>query len=207
MFASFDAELPAPTRLLLGISNSIRNYWYVYLIVIIGVVFLYRRFSNTKEGRLKIDQFKLKIPGFGTLNTKISMSRFASNMAVMLTSGVDIIQAVDIVEKVIGNEFLRTRLTDVKDGIRKGFGLGISMEQNGAFPPLVYQMISVGEDSGTLDYVLEKVSDFYETEVDTAVSQLTTIIEPVIIVFLGIVVAFIIISMLLPMFDMYSLIG
>jgi type IV pilus assembly protein PilC len=147
------------------------------------------------------------MPVFGDLNTKIAMSRFASNLSVMLNSGVDIIQAVEVVQRVVGNEFLKTRLDDVKDGIRKGYGLGMSMEQNGAFPPLVYQMVDVGENSGTLDYVLEKVSDFYESEVDTAIGQLTTIIEPLIIVVLGFVVAFIMVSMLLPMFDLYGAIS
>lgn len=207
MFASFDAELPLPTRILIGISDGLKNYWYIYIIVIVAAIFLYRRYASTPQGRMKVDEIKLKVPIFGPLINKIAMNRFASNMAVMLTSGVDIIQAVDIVEKVVGNDFIRTRLEDVKDGIRKGYGLGMSMEQNGAFPPLVYQMVDVGETSGTLDYVLEKVSDFYETEVDTAVSQLTTVLEPVIIVVLGVIVAFIIISMLLPMFDLYSIIS
>ncbi|QSX08655.1 type II secretion system F family protein [Alkalibacter rhizosphaerae] len=207
MFASFDAELPGPTKALIAISDSIKNFWYVYILVIGAAILLYRRYVSTKQGRLKVDEIKLKIPAFGELNNKIAMNRFASNMEVMLTAGVDIIQAVDIVEKVVGNEYIRESLWDVKDGIRKGFGLGASMENNGAFPPLVYQMVEVGETSGTLDYVLGKVSDFYETEVDTAISQLTTILEPIIIVVLGIIVAFIIISMLLPMFDLYSIIS
>lgn len=207
MFAAFDAELPLPTRILLALSESMKSFWFIYIGVIVFLVYAFKKYASTPEGRLRVDQFKLKMPVFGDLNTKIAMSRFASNLSVMLNSGVDIIQAVEVVQRVVGNEFLKTRLDDVKDGIRKGYGLGMSMEQNGAFPPLVYQMVDVGENSGTLDYVLEKVSDFYESEVDTAIGQLTTIIEPLIIVVLGFVVAFIMVSMLLPMFDLYGAIS
>jgi len=207
MFAAFDAELPLPTRILLALSESMKSFWFIYIGVIVFLVYAFKKYASTPEGRLRVDRFKLKMPVFGDLNTKIAMSRFASNLSVMLNSGVDIIQAVEVVQRVVGNEFLKTRLDDVKDGIRKGYGLGMSMEQNGAFPPLVYQMVDVGENSGTLDYVLEKVSDFYESEVDTAISQLTTIIEPLIIVVLGFVVAFIMVSMLLPMFDLYGAIS
>jgi type IV pilus assembly protein PilC len=207
MFATFNAELPLPTRILLALSDSMQKFWFIYIGVIVFLVYAFKKYASTPEGRLRVDQFKLKMPVFGDLNTKIAMSRFASNLSVMLNSGVDIIQAVEVVQRVVGNEFLKTRLDDVKDGIRKGYGLGMSMEQNGAFPPLVYQMVDVGENSGTLDYVLEKVSDFYESEVDTAISQLTTIIEPLIIVVLGFVVAFIMVSMLLPMFDLYGAIS
>jgi type IV pilus assembly protein PilC len=207
MFAAFDAELPLPTRILLGLSESMKSFWFIYIGVIVFLVYAFKKYASTPEGRLRVDHFKLKMPVFGDLNTKIAMSRFASNLSVMLNSGVDIIQAVEVVQRVVGNEFLKTRLDDVKDGIRKGYGLGMSMEQNGAFPPLVYQMVDVGENSGTLDYVLEKVSDFYESEVDTAIGQLTTIIEPLIIVVLGFVVAFIMVSMLLPMFDLYGAIS
>lgn len=204
MFATFNAELPLPTRILLALSDSMQKFWFIYIGVIVFLVYAFKKYASTPEGRLRVDHFKLKMPVFGDLNTKIAMSRFASNLSVMLNSGVDIIQAVEVVQRVVGNEFLKTRLDDVKDGIRKGYGLGMSMEQNGAFPPLVYQMVDVGENSGTLDYVLEKVSDFYESEVDTAIGQLTTIIEPLIIVVLGFVVAFIMVSMLLPMFDLYG---
>jgi type IV pilus assembly protein PilC len=204
MFASFNAELPLPTRMLLAMSNSLQSFWFVYIAVITLIIYGLKKYASTPDGRLRVDQFKLKMPVFGDLNTKIAMSRFSSNLSVMLNSGVDIIQAVEVVQRVVGNEFLKTRLEDVKDAIRKGYGLGMSMEQNGAFPPLVYQMVDVGENSGTLDYVLDKVSEFYESEVDTAINQLTTIIEPLIIVILGFVVGFIVISMLLPIFDLYA---
>ncbi|MBF7095762.1 type II secretion system F family protein [Alkalibacter mobilis] len=207
MFATFNAQLPLPTKILISISETLKSFWYIYILVIGVAIYLYKKYKETPEGRLRVDRIKLNMPVFGDLNTKVAMSRFASNLAVMINSGVDIIQAVEIVQKVVGNDYLKTRLEDVKDGIRKGYGIGMTMEQNGAFPPLVYQMIDVGESSGTLDYVLDKVSDFYETEVNTAISQLTTIIEPLIIVVLGFVVAFILISMLLPMFDLYNIIS
>ncbi|NTW72379.1 MAG: type II secretion system F family protein [Eubacteriaceae bacterium] len=207
MFEQFNAELPLPTKILLAISNSITSFWYIYIIVIAAAIYFFRKYIETDAGRLKFDQFKLRMPAFGDMNTKIAMSRFSTNLAVMINSGVDIIQAVEVVQKVVGNEYIKVKLEDVKDGIRKGYGIGMTMEANGAFPPLVYQMVEVGENSGTLDYVLEKISEFYEAEVDTAIGQLTTIIEPLLIVGLGGVVAFIMVSMLLPMFDLYGAIS
>ncbi|MFZ7120646.1 MAG: type II secretion system F family protein [Eubacteriaceae bacterium] len=207
MFDSFGAELPFATKLLMGISTSIRSFWYIHILIIVATVYFLKKYTSTPQGRYKLDKFKLKMILFGPLNTKVVMSRFANTLSVMLNSGIDILQSLDVVQRVVNNEYIKKDLNVVKDGVRKGFSIGKTMEESGSFPPLVYQMVEVGENSGTLDYVLEKVADFYDTEVETAVDQLTTLIEPLIIVILGIIVAFIVISMILPIFDLYNIIS
>lgn len=207
MFDSFGAELPGPTKLLMAISNSFKYFWYGYILIIVVGTFMIKKYIKTPRGRLRYDKFLLNMPLFGQLNTKVIMERFASTISVLLSSGVDILQAVEIVERVVGNEYIKESLEQVRDGVRKGFGLGKTMESTGSFPPLVYQMVDVGENSGTLDYVLQKVADFYESEVETAIGQLTTMIEPLIILVLGGIVGFIVISMVLPIFDLYNVIG
>jgi len=207
MFDSFGAELPGPTKLLMGISDSLKYFWYLYILIIGTSTYLIKKYINTPQGRHRYDKFLLKMPIFGALNTKVVMERFASTISVLLSSGVDILQAIEIVQRVVGNEHIKESLEQVREGVRKGFGLGKTMEATGSFPPLVYQMVDVGENSGTLDFVLQKVADFYESEVETAIGQLTTMIEPLIIIVLGGVVGFIVISMILPIFDLYDVIG
>ncbi|MFZ7133855.1 MAG: type II secretion system F family protein [Eubacteriales bacterium] len=207
MFDSFGAQLPLPTRILMGFSDSIRDFWYLYGICILGMIYGFRMVVTTEKGRYRYHRFKLKMWLFGSLNTKIIMARFASTLSVLLNSGIDILQGMEIVQKVVNNAYIRASLDQVKDDVRKGYGLGQTMENTGKFPPMVYQMVQVGENSGTLDYVLEKVADFYDAEVETAVSQLTTLIEPLIIVVLGCIVGFIVVSMIMPIFDLYNIIG
>ena len=207
MFDSFGAELPGPTKFLMAISGSLQHFWYVYIFVIGISIYFIKKYISTPQGRLRYDKFLLNMPLFGQLNTKVVMERFASTISVLLASGVDILQAIEIVQRVVGNEEIKQSLEQVRDGVRKGFGLGKTMEATGSFPPLVYQMVDVGENSGTLDYVLQKVADFYESEVETAIGQLTTMIEPLIIVVLGGVVGFIVVAMILPIFDLYNVIG
>ncbi|WP_193708387.1 type II secretion system F family protein [Alkalibaculum sporogenes] len=207
MFDSFGAELPGATKLLMTISDSIKNHWLIYLLVISISYYSLNKYIKTSSGKLTYHKFLLKMPIFGQLNNKIIMERFASTISVLLSSGVDILQAVEIVERVVGNEHIKKSLVQVRDGVRKGFGFGKTMEATGSFPPLVYQMVDVGENSGTLDFVLQKVADFYESEVETTIGQLTTLIEPLIIVVLGGIVGFIVIAMVLPIFDLYNVIG
>ncbi|HCX64279.1 MAG TPA: type II secretion system protein F [Eubacteriaceae bacterium] len=207
MFDSFDAQLPLPTKILLALSSSMRSYWYLYIAAVGLLIYGIKKYAETDTGKQVFDRWFLRMPIFGDLNMKIAMARFSINLSILLNSGVDIIRAVEIVERVVGNSHLRKKIMEVKEDIRQGYGLGLSMEKSGAFPPLVYQMIDVGENSGTIDEILQKVSEFYEMEVDSAVGQLTTIIEPLIIVVLGGVIAFIMVAMLLPMFDLYGIIA
>lgn len=207
MFDSFGAELPAATKVLLSISYSLKNFWFIYLILIGVSGYLLYKYLRTPKGKILYHRIILKLPVFGPLNTKIVMERFASTISLLLSSGVDILQAMEIVQKVVANVYIEKSLFEVRDGVRKGFALGKTMEATGSFPPLIYQMVEVGENSGTLDFVLKKVADFYQTEVETAVTRLTTMIEPIIILVLGLVIGYIVISMVLPIFDLYNVIG
>ena len=207
IFDSFGSELPFPTKMILSISSSLKNFWYVYLFITSITIYSVKKYIDTPKGRFIIDKLKVKIPVFGELNNKVFMERFASTISVLLSSGVDILDAIEIVQKVVGNEYIKASLEKVKIGVREGYGLGKTIESTKVFPPLVYQMIDIGERSGSLDYVLRKISTFYEDEVENSIQQLTTMIEPLIIVFLGGIVGFIVISMILPVFDLYNIIG
>lgn len=207
MFSSFGGTLPLPTRILMGFSDSIRKFWYLYILFSIIIIYGFRKYIQTDGGRTAYDRFLLRMPIFGSLNTKIVMARFASTLSIMINSGVDILQAMEVIQRVVGNQYIKESIDQVRDDVRKGFSLGKSMESTGSFPPLVYQMVEVGENAGTLDYILGNVADFYDAEVDTSVSQLTTLIEPLIMVVLGVVIGFIVISMIMPIFDLYNIIG
>ncbi len=207
IFDSFGSELPLPTKMILSISNSLRNFWYIYIFLIGVGIYSLKKYIDTPKGRFLMDKWKIKMPLFGELNNKVLMDRFASTISVLLSSGVDIIDALEIVQRVVGNEYIKDSLEKVKSGVREGYGLGKTMEDTKVFPPLVYQMIDIGERSGCLDYVLNKIATFYEDEVENAIQQLTTMIEPLIIVILGVVVGFIVVSMILPVFDLYNIVG
>ncbi len=207
MFDSMGGELPFVTRLLMGISSALKRFWYLFLVMFIILGYMYDRYRRTPEGKYRIDKFKLRIPIFGKVQKKVLVSRFTRTMSSLLNSGIDLLQALEVVQRVMDNSYINERMELVEEGARKGLGLAEPIMNAGIFPPMVYQMIKVGEDTGSLDFVLEKTSDFYDEEVETAISQMTTMIEPLIIVVLGGVVGFIVAAMILPMFDMYNMIG
>ena len=206
MFDSMGGELPFVTRLLMGISSALKRFWYLFLVMFIILGYMYDRYRRTPEGKYRIDKFKLRIPIFGKVQKKVLVSRFTRTMSSLLNSGIDLLQALEVVQRVMDNSYINERMELVEEGARKGLGLAEPIMNAGIFPPMVYQMIKVGEDTGSLDFVLEKTSDFYDEEVETAISQMTTMIEPLIIVLLGGVVGFIVAAMILPMFDMYNMI-
>ncbi len=207
MFDSMGGELPFVTRLLMGISSALKRFWYLFLVMFIILGYMYDRYRRTPEGKYRIDKFKLRIPIFGKVQKKVLVSRFTRTMSSLLNSGIDLLQALEVVQRVMDNSYINERMELVEEGARKGLGLAEPIMNAGIFPPMVYQMIKVGEDTGSLDFVLEKTSDFYDEEVETAISQMTTMIEPLIIVLLGGVVGFIVAAMILPMFDLYNMIG
>lgn len=199
--------LPLPTRIVLGVSSFARNQWYIIVILVVGIVVGFRSYGKTQEGRFKIDNVKLNMPVFGKIYRKIVTSRFARTFGILMASGVPLLQSIAICSNIVGNVVVRGVLDEGKEDIKKGSTIGDTLSKSGVFPIMLTQMIKIGEESGSLDDVLTKTSDFYDNEVETATAQLTTMIEPVIIVVLGVVVAFIIISILLPMFQMYEALG
>lgn len=204
MFSDLGAQLPLPTRILIGTSSFMQSYWWLLGLIFIALFFLFRNYIKTPEGKLKIDRFLLKIPQIGKMLQKIYLSRFSSTLAVLLSSGVDLLAALSIVEGVVGNKLYAQALTDTRIKVREGSTLSGPLQKREEFPKLLVHMIRVGEESGAMSKMLEKVSIFYDREVDRSVEGVVSIIEPVIIVFLAVVVGFVVISIVMPMFDMYT---
>ncbi|MDF2673726.1 MAG: pilC [Clostridiales bacterium] len=196
--------LPLPTRIVIGLSDFIRYKWYVIVFFIILFSVLFYIYRKSPTGRFALDKFKLGAPIFGKINKKILTSRFARTFGILMGSGVPLMQSLVICSNIAGNIVIKNLLDFTSEQVKKGAGIGDTLESQGVFPVMLTQMIKIGEESGTLDEVLTKTSDFYDNEVDTATAQLTSMIEPVIIVVLGIVVGFIILSIILPMFEMYN---
>lgn len=203
LFSSLHATLPAPTLALIGISNIILSPWSVVLIaIIIGSVVAFRKWINTETGRDKWDAFKLKPPVFGPLMHKVSLARFTGTFSSLVSSGVPILEALDIVTDTAGNRVVGKVLQEAKLGVRDGRSLADSLKgHEDVMPQLVIQMIEVGEQTGALDAMLGKVSEFYDGEVETTVNNLTSLLEPMLTVIMGAGVGVMVISMYLPMFD------
>jgi type IV pilus assembly protein PilC len=208
VFQSFGAELPLPTRMVLGLSNFLISPKAVFLVifcVLLVVVFnLYRR---TKSGAFNIDNLILHMPVFGVLARKAAVAKFARTFGTLIKSGVPIMDALETVAKTSGNLVVEKALNDARDSVRSGKTLTQPLKESNIFPPMVTQMINVGEETGALDAMLSKVADFYEEEVDVAVEGITTIIEPILIVFLGVTLGFIVVAMFMPMFELGNLAG
>jgi len=192
-------DLPAATKLLIDISNFITTKWYFLIGGLILFLIVWKAFVNTHFGRRVVDRLKLKIPIFGKLHHKICLARFSRTLGTLLTSGVPILQAMETTAGVVGNHIISDAVMEARSRIREGERIGEPLERSRQFPPMVVHMISVGEESGSLDYMLQKIADFYEGEVEATLASLTAALEPVLIVILGFIVGFIVISMFLPL--------
>ncbi len=200
MFKDFEAgELPAPTRLLMIISDIVVHKIYLVVIGIIALIIFYHILRKIPKTRFYLDLLKIRIFLFGPVIFKTIISRFARTLATLITSGVPILQSLDIVKDTIGNDVVAKGIGDVHDDVREGEGISGPMVKAKVFPPMVTNMVAVGEETGALDQMLEKVADAYESEVDTAVTALTSMLEPILIVFMGAGVAFIVISLFMPL--------
>jgi type IV pilus assembly protein PilC len=197
-------DLPAPTKFLIDVSNIIQYYWWMVLISVGVLIFVMRLFTSTRFGRRVADRVKLKLPVFGKLHHKICMARFSRTMGTLLTSGVPILQAMETVAGTVGNSIMADAVLEARARIREGDRIGDPLEQSRLFPPMVVHMIGVGEESGSLDFMLQKIADFYESEVEATLASLTAAIEPIMIVSLGFVVGFIVVAMFLPLVDVIS---
>lgn len=196
--------LPAPTKLLIAISDVVSHYMHYVLIGIVVYIFAYRAFVQTRFGRRVVDRIKLKLPVFGKLHHKVCLARFSRTMGTLLTSGVPILQAMETVAGTVGNSIMSDALLESRARIREGDRIGDPLEASKLFPPMVVHMIAIGEESGSLDFMLQKIADFYEDEVDAAINSLTAAIEPIMIVSLGFVVGFIVVAMFMPLVDVIS---
>ncbi len=196
--------LPAPTKFLIDLSNVIKYYWWMVAIGVGITIVSYRLFVGTRFGRRVADRIRLKLPVFGKLHHKICMARFARTMGTLLTSGVPILQAMETVAGTVGNSIMSDAVLEARARIREGDRIGDPLEESRLFPPMVVHMIGVGEESGSLDFMLQKIADFYESEVEATLASLTAAIEPIMIVGLGFIVGFIVVAMFLPLVDVIS---
>ncbi|UJP10280.1 type II secretion system F family protein [Microbacterium sp. KUDC0406] len=207
MFESMGGELPLPTQILVSLSANMT--WILPLmavLIIVGTVW-YRRVKDTDRFRGVVDPIKLRLPVFGTLITKIAVARFARNLSMMLQAGVPLLQALEIVGKAANNRAIELALVDVSTSISQGRSFSRPLEDAAVFPPLVAQMVSVGEEAGTLPDMLESIADFYEAEVKTASEQLTSTIEPILITLLGVIIGGMVVALYMPIFGMYDQLG
>ena len=207
MFEGFGGELPAPTQFLITLSTYAQKYFLVAIIALAVAVYAFRRYYKTEKGTLLIDDLILKSPVFGPLLKKVAVARFTRTMSTMMTSGVPILEGLAIVSKTAGNKVVENALIRVRKSISEGKTIAEPLLETGIFPPMVVQMIAVGEATGALDAMLSKIADFYDDEVDTAVDAMTALLEPFMMVFLGGVVGGMIIAMYLPIFKMASVVG
>ena len=199
--------LPGPTQLVIDMSNFAQAYWYIIIGVIIGTVVGIKKYYATPKGRLAIDKLLLKLPVFGDLIRKASVAKFTRTLGTLLASGVPLLDALTICAKTSGNKVVEGALLDAKVSISGGKTISDPLAKSGTFPKMVTHMIAVGESTGALDSMLGKIADFYEDEVDQAVTNLTALLEPMMMVFLGVTVGFIVVAMYLPIFTMASAIG
>ena len=206
LFIGMNMKLPWPTKIMIAVTNGARNWIVDLAVVALIVVFLilFRRYVSTPTGKLQYDRFKLKLPVFGMLIRKVAVSRFCRTLGALLQSGVPIMQALEIVGKASGNEVIAQTVQRVRESVREGESIALPLQLSGIFPPLVTQMVAVGEETGNLDGMLAKISDFYDTEVEYMLASLTSLLEPLLILCMGFVVGFIVISVFLPL---YQIIG
>ncbi len=202
MFADFDAELPGLTAALLNMSNVLKSYWYIALALVIGLIYTFKRLYKTDKGQYKIDEFKLRFPIIGELATKVAISRFASTFAQLLHSGVQIMESLEIVGLATGNRVIGDSLFDARKVIEEGQPLSNALENNKYYPRMLVHMLSAGEKTGQVEEMMDKVSEFYENEVETMLNGLTAMIEPLLMVFVGAIIGTIVVAMFLPIFKM-----
>jgi type IV pilus assembly protein PilC len=201
IYASLDAALPMPTRALLFFSDVAQRYWYVVLGTALVARFVFRRWKKTERGREVVDSMKLRVPVFGSLFHRTALSRFSSTLAMLLRSGVPILQALEIVSETVNNKVIGRAIVDVQLSVRDGESIAKPLTKHVVFPPMVVHMISVGEETGQVDTMLDKISQFYDQEVEAAVNALTSLIEPILIAIIGGCVGAAVVALYLPMFQ------
>jgi len=207
MFTDFGGTLPMPTRIVMGLSDFLRANWYLLLAVVIGGFFGIRKYNSTEKGKLRIDTFLLKLPILGTVILKGAVAMFTRTLGTLTASGVPIIDGLEITAKTSGSKVIENAIFKTRDSISQGNTIADPLKESGVFPPMVVQMVSVGEQTGALDEMLEKIADFYDDEVDSAVDALTAAIEPIMIVVMGFIVGGMLMAMYLPMFKLVTVVS
>ncbi len=207
IFSDLGGELPFLTQIVVHASDLVRGYWFILFPAMGGAVYGFRRWKKTPAGRQTWDRFKLRVPaGIGKVVQKVAMARFARTLATLVAAGVDIIKALEIAGTTSGNWVVESALADVRAKVHEGVPIAQPLIENPVFPPLVAQMVKIGEETGELERMLDKIADFYEDEVDTSIASLTSIVEPIMMVGVGAIIGVIVIAMYLPMFKLLELV-
>lgn len=206
-YARYGAELPLPTRILIGASNVVRDYWYIVLIIVGAAYFLYRRYAATRVGRYKIDRLRFSMPVFGALQLKIASARFCHIMAALYRSGLSMPRSLDVVGDVIGNQAFALEVRKIRDDIQKGATLSEAMQRHEYFPPVVVETTMVGEMSGTLDEMLSTVAEHFDLEISHTIKNLTTLLEPLLLVSIFGIVALLALAIFLPIWNLSRVVG
>jgi type IV pilus assembly protein PilC len=206
LYKQLGGKLPMPTQLLIDVSSFVRNLWYLIFIAEFAAVVGFRRWINSDDGRKRWDAIKLRVPVFGPLVRKTALARFSRTLSALVRSGVPILEALEIVSDTAGNHVVATAVLDAQSAVKQGEPLAARLENHSVFPPMVVQMMSVGEETGAVDEMLDKIADFYDQEVEATVNALTSLIEPLLIVVMGAAVGGMVISLYLPMFNIIKLI-
>ena len=207
MFASVGLALPLPTRIVIGASRFLKGYWWIVLAVAVSGGYMFKKYYDTSNGKLNVDRFMLKMPVLGDVLRKSAVSRFTRTLGTLISSGVSILEGLEITAKTAGNRVIQDAIMDSRASIAGGDTIAQPLQKSKVFPPMVISMIAVGEQTGGLDEMLSKIADFYDEEVDAAVSNLLSLLEPIMIVFLGVVVGGMVVAMYLPIFDMVNAAG
>lgn len=207
IFTEMGGTLPLPTRITVALSAFLQNNYIIALMMVVGTVFAIWQVGKTPKGKRALHKFQLKMPIFGPLFLKVGVARFTRTLGTLIRSGVNILAALEICGKTAGNVIIEEAVMKTRASIQQGESIAAPLRESDVFPPMVVRMIDVGERTGALESMLTKIAEFYEDQVDAAVSGLTSMIEPLLIVFLGVVVGFIVISMFMPMFEMISLVS
>ena len=206
IYGSLGGSLPLPTRVLLTMSNIFKKYWFIVLVGSFVFRFFFKRWKKTDKGRAAVDKMKLRVPVFGILFQKTALSRFATTFSMLLRAGVPILQTLEIVAETVNNRVVSDAINDVQSSVREGESMAKPLSKHAVFPPMVVQMIAVGEETGQVDMMLEKVATFYEQEVEASVDALTSLIEPLLIAVIGGCVGMAVIALYMPMFNIIKLI-
>ncbi|QXM05993.1 type II secretion system F family protein [Crassaminicella indica] len=204
LFEGSGVKLPLPTRILLIVSEIIKNYWYIIILVLIIMLYSIKKYITSNKGQFLIDHIKFRIPIIKGITQKVITSRFTRTLSTLLASGIPLIQALDIVSRIVGNVIVEKGILKAKEDVRKGIDLTTPIKQIGVFPPMVNAMIRIGEESGSLDEILDKTANFYDEEVEATLQKMSTLLEPLMIVLMAIIIGAIVIAMILPMFDMMN---
>ena len=206
IYSNLGGELPLPTKVLLMASEAFKKYWYMFLLGVFTFRFFFKRYKKTDKGRVRVDALKIKIPVFGPLFHKVALARFSSTLGMLLRAGVPILQALDNVKDTVDNRVIGLAVEDVKNSVREGESIAKPLGKHKVFPPMIVQMMAVGEETGAVDTMLEKVSEFYNNEVTATVDALTSLIEPLLIAVIGGAVGAAVIALYMPMFNIINII-